>query len=126
MKEHIGFDVVQATASDEVELESLVEQIWREVVTSINHVLEADSTLGFTSFELRTNPSIAEIELSLDIVSAALSSLMKSDSVSYETSRNLLNCEQSLFHIRRTFLALRHKSKDEYDGCIRALKTQRQ
>lgn len=118
---------LQAVAvSKEEQLEHELAAIWRDCVTSVNHVLEADKFLGFAKFELAVNPSVEEIGHAIAIIDEALKSLLEhADKMSYDAYRHLANAQQSSFLIRRIFLALKRKDDAEYDDCINKLKSQR-
>lgn len=120
-----NISVVQEAPFDD-EFEDLIGQSWQHIVETINHVLHADRTFGFSKFELTANPSVEEIELALNFADEAIKLFLShADRMKHELVNTLFNCQQSVFLMRRLFIAVKRKDNAEYDDCISKLTSQR-
>ncbi|SEJ55100.1 hypothetical protein SAMN04487997_0184 [Frateuria terrea] len=124
MNGYDGFDVAEAQTTEEREKEAVAAGLWQDVVRATNDCIEAHNLLGYVRFEQMTNPSIAEMALQLAAIEGALNGLVNNPGLSFAAWKDLSNCNQNVHWIRRLFLSLKNKDKDEYDTCIRNLKAQ--
>ena len=115
--------IVSPVVRDE-EMEALVGGIWNDIIKSINHVLDADSSFGFSKFEFHAKPSIEEIVHSIGIIESALNTFLGSGSLDVDCERVVLNCQQSVLLIRRLYVSIKRKDESEYQDVIRKLTTQ--
>jgi hypothetical protein len=125
MEGYTGFDVPVAVTDEQKEKENVCARLWNETVVSIQSVLDAHQELGFLEFHKKSNPSIAEMELSLLAIEGAFLGLQSHGDLTFKAWTDVNNCLQGIHLIRRLFEALRRGNKEEYDSCIRKLDTQR-
>lgn len=126
MDGYTGFDVAEAQTKEELQKEHRAAQLWQEVVVSVNECLEAHESLGYYKFPLKADPSIADIELSINAIEGALNGMLTFQGNSFKAWNDISNCLQSIHLIRRLFIALKNKDQAEYEDCIRKLQSQRQ
>ncbi len=109
------------------QLDLLVGQLWHQIVKSMNHVLNADRSYGFSGFVELANPSIEEILQAIQFVDPAITTVINHPHINEHPERMMamLNCQQSVLLIRRTSVALKTKDQSEYEDCIRMLLKQR-
>ncbi|MBQ4855482.1 hypothetical protein IMW82_12465 [Rhodanobacter sp. B2A1Ga4] len=112
----------------DAQLSELVHELWSQIIESINHVVEADSSFGFEKFVALANPSIDQIIAAIQLVEPIVSVVLNSSQIQDDPTRTmqLLNCQQAIHLIRRTHVSLKNGDEAEYQDCIRKLRSQKQ
>lgn len=116
------------TTAASTPVDKLVYLLWTQIIESINHVLEADSSFGFEKFVALANPSIDQIISAVQIVEPILSTVLGSPQIQNDPERmmQVLNCQQAIHLIRRTHVSLKNGDQAEYESCLEKLRSQRQ
>lgn len=110
------------------QIEDLIHELWREIIKSINHVVEADGSFGFAKFEALANPSIDQILNAVQLAEPMVSVVLNSPHIQANPLQvlQLLNCQQSIHLIRRTHVSLKNGDEAEYQDCLKKLRAQKQ
>lgn len=106
--------------------ENVVQDMWSEVIVTVNRLLEADDAFGFSRIEARLNPSIEEIVFSLGVIDAALTLMETSGHLDTTEMRQVLNAKQCVLYIRMLAVALRDRNREEYGRVIGLMQNQAQ
>lgn len=108
------------------EFEMQVTKMWLNIIKHIDDVLDG-SKLGFENFAQWADPSIDQILASISEVESVLNKIFDGavGKVSEECDMTLMNCRQSMGHIREVQLALKHNNQDHYDAVIKMLAYQK-
>ena len=117
---------VEASSTDAVTSSTDVTKLWNDVVGIVNGLLRADSRFGFSRIEANLNPSLDDILFSLAIIDAILTLVVQAGLSDHDETRQALNAQQCVLHIRRMAIALRDKDEDEYKKVMALLHSQAQ
>jgi len=116
-----------SAAQLDAQLDKLIHELWSQIIESINHVVQADSSFGFQKFVALADPSIDQIVSAIQLVEPMVSVVLNSSQIQGDPTRTiqLLNCQQSIHLIRRTHVSLRNGDEAEYQDCLSKLRSQK-
>lgn len=104
----------------------VVAKVWREVIITVNKLLEADTKFGFHKIEANLNPKIEDITHGLGFLDFLLSAMVDSDVLDHDQTRMALNSKQCILIVRRLAEALKSGDQEEYAQAIKLLNSQAQ
>ena len=111
-------------AAQQQQLTLKIQELWSEVVKSVNVILDADRVFGFTKIEFSINPKLEDILHGLGIIEAALSIFMDSGLLDTDETKQVLNSKQCVWLIRMLNTALQSKDENEYNKAVKLLDSQ--
>jgi hypothetical protein len=102
-----------------------VEEVCGGIFEAVNNVLRVHSTFGFTTFKQNINPSLTDIEKSMEIIEFSVAKFLTHD-LEYSYKRILMNAQQMIFCIKTLIGALIKNDVHEYDQMILNMRNQAQ
>lgn len=102
-----------------------VEEVCGKIFEAVNNVLRVHSNFGFTTFKQNINPSLTDIEKSMEIIEFSVTKFLSHD-LEYSYQRILENAQQMILFIKTLIGALIKNDVHEYDQMIMMMRNQAQ
>jgi hypothetical protein len=102
-----------------------VDEACKKIFDAVNNVLRVHSNFGFTTFEQNINPSLTDIEKTMDIAEFSVNKFFTHD-LEYSLHRVLSNVKQMIFCIKNLIGALIKNDESEYEQMILMMRNQAQ
>lgn len=113
-----------ASEAQDARLSELLGQVWNEVITHVNKLLEAHSKYGTVKFHLGLNPSLRELVEGFEIVDKALTILLDTRKLNHEETRDALNSKQCILKMKELAVACEETLTEDIERIIQELHQQ--